>query len=236
MAIGEVLREAREARGLSLEAVEDATKIQRKYIKALESEEFSVLPGRVYAKAFLRTYAKYLGLDSESLVAEFNQRFPGDERQDTDEEPAGSEPAGRRSPAYTKYLVVLLVIAALVGFNALYRFGSVDRGEPNLPGSPPAADEQRPPEDVAPVEPPVREGLDLVLRVDGSPSWMRVIVDGQVSFEGTVQPGKSLTFTGKDSISLRVGNAGAVRATLNGEDLGVLGEPWDVVTRDFPGA
>lgn len=235
MAIGEVLREAREAQGLTLEAVEDATKIRRKYIRALETEEFSILPGRVYAKAFLRTYAKYLGLDSESLVAEFNQRFPGDEKGDVEQEPAGRGPVERRTPAYTKYLVVLLVIAALVGFNALYRYGSVERGEEHSPGVPPVAEEQRPAEDTAPVEPPAPEGLDLVLRVAGSPSWMRVIVDGQISFEGTVPPGRSLTFTGKKSISLRVGNAGAVRAILNGEDLGVLGEPGDVVMREFPG-
>jgi len=231
MAIGEVLREAREAQGLTVEEVEDATKIQRKYIRALEAEEFSTLPGRVYAKAFLRTYAKYLGLDSEALVGEFNQRFPGTEIPDVEEEKPRHEPAERRSP-YTKYLVVVLVIAALMGFNALYGRDSVE-DVPGPAGTPQTADEQRPPDDTAPVEPPARESLDLVLRIERSPSWLRVIVDGQVSFEGTVQPGRSLTFTGKDAISVRVGNAGAVHATFNGEDLGILGGPGDVVTREF---
>jgi transcriptional regulator with XRE-family HTH domain len=62
--IGSSLREARERRGLELNEIERATRIRSRYLRALEEEQFGQLPGRAYAKGFLRTYADYLGLDA----------------------------------------------------------------------------------------------------------------------------------------------------------------------------
>ena len=61
--IGSSLREARARRKLSYDQVEAETKVRAKYIRALEDEEFDVLPSGTYVKGFLRTYAEYLGLD-----------------------------------------------------------------------------------------------------------------------------------------------------------------------------
>lgn len=233
MGIGDALKEAREERGLTLRAVEDATKIRLKYIKAMEDDDFSVLPGRVYAKAFLRTYAKYLGLDSESLVAQFTQIYPGDEGIGVDEKSASPHDS-RGKPSYLGYLAVLLVIAALVGFSALYHGGTGQEEHPDLPEPPPAVvEDQTPSGDGTTVESSERQGVDLVLQVEGRPSWMRVSVDGEISYEGTVPPGRSLSFSGKELISVRAGDAGMVRAILNGEDLGLLGHAGEVRVKDF---
>jgi len=69
--IGETLRAAREAKGLSLDRVSDETNIAKRYLAALESEDFSAFPGDPYAIGFLRNYADYLGLASDDLVATF---------------------------------------------------------------------------------------------------------------------------------------------------------------------
>lgn len=69
--IGRRLRAAREQKGLSLEVVEDETKIRRKYIEALEAGDEAELPGDAYLKGFLRTYGNYLGLDGPALVEEY---------------------------------------------------------------------------------------------------------------------------------------------------------------------
>lgn len=69
--IGETLRTAREAKGLSLDRVSDETNIAKRYLAALESEDFSVFPGDPYAIGFLRNYSEYLGLASDDLVATF---------------------------------------------------------------------------------------------------------------------------------------------------------------------
>ncbi|HWI54257.1 MAG TPA: helix-turn-helix domain-containing protein, partial [Desulfobacteria bacterium] len=61
--IGESLKNAREQKGISLEQAEDDTKIRKRYLQALEDGEYSIIPGSVYAKGFLRNYANYLGLN-----------------------------------------------------------------------------------------------------------------------------------------------------------------------------
>ncbi|GAB1456782.1 MAG: helix-turn-helix domain-containing protein [Spirochaetia bacterium] len=70
-AIGEQLKTAREARGLSIEYVADETNIARRYISAMENEDFSVFPGEPYIIGFLRNYAEYLGLESAAIIQAF---------------------------------------------------------------------------------------------------------------------------------------------------------------------
>jgi helix-turn-helix protein len=73
--IGSTLRETRIRNKIDISTVEDATKIRAKYLRALENEEWIVLPGPTYVKTFLRTYAQYLGLDPHLLVEEYSARF-----------------------------------------------------------------------------------------------------------------------------------------------------------------
>src|SRR3954468_1284782 len=80
--IGNSLREARVRQGLDYPQVELATKIRAKYIRALEEEEFEVLPVGTYIKGFLRSYAEYLGLDGQLYVDEYNSRYVVDAYDD----------------------------------------------------------------------------------------------------------------------------------------------------------
>lgn len=77
--IGPALRSAREKRGLSLEEVERATKIRIRYLEGLEREEYDLLPARIYARGFLKTYANFLGFDGETLSRELKEGLPGGE-------------------------------------------------------------------------------------------------------------------------------------------------------------
>src|SRR5919205_4645522 len=80
--IGDQLRETRMRSRIDVAEVESATKIRAKYLRALENEEWQLLPGPTFVKTFLRTYADYLELDSRLLVEEYKQRY---------ERPAGVE-------------------------------------------------------------------------------------------------------------------------------------------------
>ncbi|HEY7152122.1 MAG TPA: helix-turn-helix domain-containing protein [Solirubrobacterales bacterium] len=71
--IGEVLKRARSRQKIDIQTVEEETKIRTKYLRALENEEWEVLPGHPYAKGFLRTYAQFLGLDGGALVDEYRR-------------------------------------------------------------------------------------------------------------------------------------------------------------------
>jgi transcriptional regulator with XRE-family HTH domain len=71
--IGEVLKRTRTRRKIDIRTVEQQTKIRIKYLRALENEEWEVLPGPAYAKGFLRTYAQFLGLDGDALIDEYRR-------------------------------------------------------------------------------------------------------------------------------------------------------------------
>lgn len=95
--IGETLREARVRQRVNIEELEQSTKIRAKYLRALENEEFGLLPGPTYVKSFLRTYAEKLGLDAQLLVEEFRARHEPPEPVEL-QPLASSPPAGRRPP------------------------------------------------------------------------------------------------------------------------------------------
>ncbi len=122
--IGQTLRETRLRNRVDITEVEAGTKIRAKYLRALENEEWDLLPGPTFVKTFLRSYADYLGLDSRLLVEEYKQRF---ERPSTTELTPFSPRAGgrrdrRRRGILGPGLAALLGVVALLG--ALYALGT----------------------------------------------------------------------------------------------------------------
>ena len=92
--IGNSLREARLRQHLDFPQVEQATKIRGKYLRALEEEQFDVLPSQTYVKGFLRTYAEFLGLDGQLYVDEYNSRGRSGRRRSTSSTPSERLPTG----------------------------------------------------------------------------------------------------------------------------------------------
>ena len=92
--IGDQLRESRMRNRVDITEVEAATKIRAKYLRALENEEWDLLPGPTFVKTFLRTYAEYLGLDARNLVEEYRSRYERPAQQELT--PFGAQP--RRPP------------------------------------------------------------------------------------------------------------------------------------------
>jgi cytoskeleton protein RodZ len=92
--IGETLREARMRQRLDIADVEERTKIRAKYLRALENEEFAMLPGATFVKTFLRTYAEALGLDPHLLVEEYRATY--EPRDETEVQPIATPPRDRR--------------------------------------------------------------------------------------------------------------------------------------------
>jgi hypothetical protein len=96
--IGNSLREARERQGLGYPEIELATKIRAKYIRALEEEDFTSIPGDAYIRGFLRTYAEYLGLDGDVYVDEYASRFITSWRDELLRGPRGGGSDARTAP------------------------------------------------------------------------------------------------------------------------------------------
>lgn len=114
--IGNTLREARLRRGLDIADCESSTKIRAKYLRALEEEQFEVLPGPTYVKGFLRTYADHLELDGRLVLDEYESRFVGRGDQHTDPDYVKRR-LKRRRGREGRVLVIasILVLASALG-------------------------------------------------------------------------------------------------------------------------
>jgi cytoskeleton protein RodZ len=119
--IGDTLREARMREHLDIADVESRTKIRAKYLRALENEEFGMLPGPTFVKTFLRTYAEALGLDPQVLVEEYRATY--ESRDEVEQlQPLGPTAVARDRrrgggirPPRGPWLVIGLAVAAVVG-------------------------------------------------------------------------------------------------------------------------
>jgi hypothetical protein len=118
--IGNSLREARVRRGVDFAEAEAAIKIRGKYLRALEDDQFELLPAETYVKGFLRTYAEYLGLDGQLYVDEFNSRFVAGEDQEARRAHARRSTARpQRRNRRTETMVVLFALAAIAVFTVI---------------------------------------------------------------------------------------------------------------------
>jgi cytoskeleton protein RodZ len=195
--LGSTLRDARVRRGAELEQVAADTRIRMRYLGALEEERFDLLPGSVYAKGFLRTYAEYLGLDGQVFVDEYNARFEAEE-----DEPAPPQ-LDLRPPSLWPYgLAAVVLILALGGALLGWQLGGSSPQPPRPAGAPArAAGPPAPPTTQATTRPPGAVSAParpaLVLRAAGGPCWLSVrrwSEQGRLLFESTLEPGQSRRF------------------------------------------
>jgi hypothetical protein len=215
--IGNSLREARLRQQLDFLELEQQTKIRAKYLKALEDEQFDVLPAPTYVKGFLRTYADALGLEGQLYVDEYNSRFI------TGEEDVPLRPRDyQRRPQSVGHRFetrgILIALGAIAVIFALvivaWKFGSS-----NSPTPPAAAPIKQVHHRARPAAPMAR----LVLTATSGDSWLLVRAgsqSGPTKYEGTLQQGQEIAFTRGRFLSRRwyivVAKPKNVVAQLNG--------------------
>jgi cytoskeleton protein RodZ len=222
--IGNSLREARLRQGLDFPEIEQATKIRPKYLRALEDEQFDILPGQTYVKGFLRSYAEYLGLDGQLYVDEYNSRYIHVD-EETPLRARSTSSLSRAGPPFA----TSVVLAALAGIAILtllvfaaWRFGSDTpdtAGIPDFSTEPPAASPQTKPKQRARTPLP-RARMTLTGALGDS--WVEVYANspgGRLLHEGTLEAGKSVQF-GVERVYrryfVRMGRPGNLRMTVNG--------------------
>ena len=252
----ENLRREREMRGVTLEEISASTKISVRFLKAIEAEEFDKLPGGIFTRSFIRSYAKYLGLDDERLLAECPLAVSPREDASLKRLGATQPPAGG---SISRTLPTLGVAAALLlGGYLIYRYSR--RGTespPNASGEVSAApastqSQSEPPPTPAPdgtirqtpqsastssqPSPPgslpkaMKAGEDgLVLQIAPKDRvWVSVEADGKTVLQRVLNPNETQTIKAKQFFDLTIGNAEGIVLTLNDQTLKPLGRRGEV--------
>jgi hypothetical protein len=215
--------------GLDIVDVEVATKIRAKYLRALENEEFAILPGSTFAKTFLRTYAEYLGLDAQLLIEEYRAQH---EPRGEGEAPAFGPRAGRvrerrggggppigPGTAFAIGIVLLLVLFAVIGLAG----GDDDEGDGDRAGTTTEERDERPARKQRKSR---RASTPRTLRVRVVPQGPTYVCvddgEGDVRYEGTLTAPR--TFRNRGRLRINLGRA-AVRLTANGKRVRIADGP-----------
>lgn len=256
--IGDLLRAERERQNLSIKDIEKATSIRALYIDAIEKCDYKTLPGEAYAKGFVRNYANYLKLDANAIVNGFNEELHPQEEVVEETAPSSAEDVRRtqasersaeeyrgpkitslesypmeKSSHGTRNALLVAVAVFVVAFAALIAFG----GDEETPAPAPAPRSgaqtaQHGQKQTEAAQKPASDGVEMQLKFTDR-CWTEVVVDGKTEFEGTAEKGKVLNVKGKDKVHITAGNAGALTVSLNGKDMGTIGQKGEVVEKTF---
>jgi cytoskeletal protein RodZ len=297
--IGEFFKQVRETKGLTVDEVASKTRIRTDFVKALEEGNFAKLPDQVFARGFVRSYARSLGLDEEDAIHRFAQSAGAfyekqDERERLRARQAEEE---RKRQANRKAVAVAIGIAILTlvfllsreQSSILVRRSASDSVAPSTKRTAPTSSESAarqeapagsgaksaappssstkpsaeapsaqgapeptvptaPSETVLPVPPslgsdgplggislegPATADGQLVLDLEATElSWVVVQIDGGSPQEALLRPGEKAKWKGQDQFTLTLGNAGGVKAELNGKPQKPFG-PSGKVARDI---
>jgi cytoskeletal protein RodZ len=243
---GNKLREARERRGITLREIANTTKISVSALEALERNDISRLPGGIFSRAFVRSYASEVGLDPEETIREFIAQCPHDSvtaGHPSSERLVDSdtlESDRRMASTFLRLLVISIPIAAVV----LY-FGMVGRyTQPDPPPGPVAAATAAPTAAMPAVTPAIAPASPSSMRVVDlaatgqltvrlsvtKPCRVSATADGLKAIERVMQAGEQQTIEVRRELMLTVDDGSALAMTINGAAAKPLGPPGKGVT------
>jgi len=236
---GERLKRERELREVTLAEITSATRIGTRFLEALENEEWEKLPGGVFNRGFVRSVARYLGLDEEALLGEYDlahsaQVAPATERQEN------RIPAAPRWFPLVILLGILVVLAGLItgGIYAWRRYSAnrttkqsievpqeavpvneIAASDAGSPANPGAAESAKTPAAEATLP-----ALDLFVSLSAT-THLRILADGKVVVDEELPSGANRHFPAKETFEVTAANSSAVLLELNGQTMPLLGPP-----------
>jgi cytoskeleton protein RodZ len=218
-----MLRDARERRGVSLRQIASATKISVAALDALERNDISRLPGGIFSRAFVRSYAIEVGLDPEAMIQAFIAQFPNDaavtaghpvsDRVD-DHDAVESE----RRTAGTFLWLAVIGVPLVAGLLYLTAAGVRKVVDPRAAAAAAVAARTAPAGELT-------VGFSVT-----RPCWVSATVDGQKAFERQLHPGEQHTVGVRREMVLMADDAAALAMTFNGAEARPLGKAGEVVT------
>ncbi|HYY57794.1 MAG TPA: helix-turn-helix transcriptional regulator [Pyrinomonadaceae bacterium] len=237
---GEQLRLAREARGISLREISEQTRISMRYLEAIEASDFKRLPGGIFNRSFIKSYARYIGFDEKEAVEAYTRAMR--EQGDTTEETSGlphkphvyTDGNSTRSPLVTLLLTILILTILSLGVYAVLhwyqrREGARTAGNPapaqseantqatqQQPGASPPA-----PASSTQTAATAAAGFHIQIKAVGEQVWLRVFTDDagpKSAFAGNLEQDETKEFTPEHSLRIQCSKdkAEAISIIING--------------------
>jgi len=280
--VGQKLVRQRELLGLSLEDVERHTHLRQHYLRALEAGNLDGLPSPVQGRGMLDNYASFLGLDSDNLLLRFAEGLQAQlQARRAQMQSHGAQPQHASSPESPRPILparlrrllspdiliggtLAVFLLAFVFWGGIRIFSMTSEILPTATApsiaevllatsTPTETPTIQPVTPTAPAQPQLFPTLALptgtleegaVPPEGGGPAvqvyltirqraWVRVIVDGEVEFEGRVLPGSAYPFIGGSQVEVLTGNGAALQVFFNGDDLGLMGDIGEIVDQVF---
>ena len=246
--LGEELKRLREDKGLSFREVSAATHIGSRFLQAIEADSYSILPGGIFNRGFVRSYARYVGLDEEQALVLYNQQLEaqGGEAPRTTAPSWDGIEEDPSSPWGTIALIVIILLVLSAGVYAAYRWFKGEAATSQIVGVPPlpsatltisptpemtaspsatavesSSSIPASPSPSATTSPaaPLTGNLQVKIQVGENQCWLKVKSDANPAAEGTLNPGDVREFAASDKMILSFGNAAGITATLNGRPM-----------------
>ncbi|HVS16277.1 MAG TPA: RodZ domain-containing protein [Thermoanaerobaculia bacterium] len=222
---GAWLRRQREVREISLREIAETSKISLRYLEALEQDRFDLLPASLFAKGFLREYAKFVGLDPDEVVNYYLSARPPDEVSDR-HRPAT---VPRARVPWTVVAAVAVAVVILAGLLWYFSWRPQQAEQPPPMVAPPRAEvaEVPPPEEVS--SKPIQVTLDF-----SQNSWIDAFVDGERTVSELRVQGESLRLEADREVRFRLSNPAGVNVEVGGRPFDLRsGGAEDFVTVDL---
>ncbi|OIV36887.1 hypothetical protein BIV57_14015 [Mangrovactinospora gilvigrisea] len=237
---------ARADAGLTVDQVGQATSIRAPLILAIEQDDYSLCGGGVYARGHIRAIAHAVGADGDALVAQYDDEHGGapslaGPMQLFEKE--GIRPERRRPNWAAAMVAAIVAVVAFVGISLVNGHGGKTGGsgtqaaQVRTPSARPASHPAKPsptPSRSAVAAAPADRVTVTLTSSDSDKSWVQVTdSQGNTVYRQVLDSGRTKTFTDPDELKVMLGNAGAVKLTVNGKELGTAGSAGQIRRLDF---
>ena len=246
---GARLREAREVKGVTLNEIASVTKISISVLEALEQNEISRLPGGIFSRAFIRSYANAVGLDPEKTVREFLDEFSSEIKESSTSAPSTTsghltltfekEEDFESQRRMTRTLIRVLAVSVPLAGLIIYCGSGRQLDTAQNPINSQSLSESASSISMSELEgasfnsTPLEDDEADLLLIDVHPvatCWVSLTVDGNLAFSRLMQPGDREVLQAREEIVLNVGDAGAFAFSLNQQLGKLLGNSGQVIT------
>jgi cytoskeleton protein RodZ len=232
---GERLKRERELRDVSATEITSATRISGRFLEALENEDWAKLPGGIFNRGFVRSIARHLGLDEESLLAEYDLAH-GEQKI---EAPAPYENPIPRPSKWIPILGILVFLGILAGLVYAGRYGwrrysahraakqtsaSIALAQPRPQSSTPSTLAADPSSTSSSSSSSSTPSLDLSVSASAT-TRVRIVADGKVLLDTELPAGETRHFSAAHQFEVTAGDSSAVLLELNGQAMPPLGAP-----------